>query len=102
MNRFKTISLAAILSASFAGLAMAESTTSIPGPDSDIYATDVRVSSPISAPSAADTAITASQPGRDSDVAGTDMGGGILPANSANPASVRMDVPGRDTDSISG
>jgi hypothetical protein len=102
MNRFKTISLAAILSASFAGLAMAETTASIPGPDSDIYATDIRVSSPIATPTAADTAITASQPGRDSDVAGTDMGGGVLPADSANPNNVRMDVPGRDTDSIAG
>ncbi len=102
MNTFKTVSLAALLSASFAGFAMADATTSIPGPDSDTYATDFRVSAPFGVPLAADAGVTASQPGRDSDTAGTDMGGGILPARTVDPTTVQMDMPGRDTDAIAG
>ncbi len=102
MNTLKITTIAGILSASFAGFAFADTTGSTPGPDSDTFATDVQVSAPFVAPLAFRSGVTNSQPGRDSDTAGTDMGGGILPATSVNPATVQMDMPGRDTDATAG
>ncbi len=102
MNTFKIVTLASVLSASLAGIAMADTAGSSPGRDSDTFATDVQVPAAFVVPFAFSAGVTNSQPGPDSDTAGTDMGGGILPATSVNPATVQMGTPGRDTDTTAG
>jgi hypothetical protein len=97
MKNAVSVGLAALLSASVAGIALAQ-TNDVPGRDTDTFGTDAQVETVIEEPAIADDTATESEPGRDTDTAGTEQGGGVLPAASADADAAVDAEPGRDTD----